>query len=646
MVDIKNSDFEMKNKDEEDLVDIGDIKFQVEVNISDFEVDIGTETMPEQKSEKIVHLNCHDHKNSLPQIDETEMSPVSHFSENSSGNFSEHQQEFNDNIVIRDNKLARIECNNKLYNQINISSSEGFVSDSSEIRSPLKKCKNGMNRRSIREKEIETNHCDNYNSVSSNKQSIDEDDFDIIEYENTSQISEDLGKIVAINKEVGYDLPEYTDDETSNDNLDISHETKKSNNAEIALKKSGYDLPEYTDDETSDDNLDISHETKKSNNAEIALKKSGVKDIIPNIRRQKTAKSVFAESFEKSDLIKKEPSTETSDILEISDMVQEEVNNDDIETVQRMSIVLPFPVPPLHSILTRTTTPSKEQLGEIKRQNLEVKTGPFSKEEDRMIIDNWKRFYKEHDLTVNPSLFIKFPRRMKLREKTDFLRYLAHGLDNRLLHRVHARFKHLVKMPHLKSGRFSPEEDEKLLNFINEAKLSNPFATLWTLPMVDRLVVNMKNVTKCDKVKHLKHKKLTEREWKKLSKKMDNIPVRKLQRAWNVTIYPRLFAKSVNLKTMKEDIIHILYKRNETDWKTVNWKEIAENYKGFTPQKIYMMFKTLVNFHVPDTKRKNLAECLEYLEHILLKQSKISTPHRFKKFKCEQGHIVYKNESE
>lgn len=79
----------------------------------------------------------------------------------------------------------------------------------------------------------------------------------------------------------------------------------------------------------------------------------------------------------------------------------------------------------------------------------------------------------------------------------------------------------------------------------------------WTPSMVDRFIKALMKITKCEKLKKLKHREFTIKEWKKLSKKIDNIPIMKLQRAWRVTIYPRLFSKEGNLRDMKVKIIQM-----------------------------------------------------------------------------------------
>lgn len=79
----------------------------------------------------------------------------------------------------------------------------------------------------------------------------------------------------------------------------------------------------------------------------------------------------------------------------------------------------------------------------------------------------------------------------------------------------------------------------------------------WTPQMVDKFIKTLMRIAKCEKLSRLKHREFTTKEWKKLSKKFDDIPIRKLQRAWKITIYPRLFSKNVNLRDMKKEIIQM-----------------------------------------------------------------------------------------
>lgn len=49
-----------------------------------------------------------------------------------------------------------------------------------------------------------------------------------------------------------------------------------------------------------------------------------------------------------------------------------------------------------------------------------------------------------------------------------------------------------------------------------------------------------------------------------------------------------------------------LYKRKETDWRNINWVEIAERFDGFTPQGLSKLFKAVAFAYVPSHLRINL----------------------------------------
>ncbi|KAJ8985546.1 hypothetical protein NQ317_019929 [Molorchus minor] len=69
-------------------------------------------------------------------------------------------------------------------------------------------------------------------------------------------------------------------------------------------------------------------------------------------------------------------------------------------------------------------------------------------------------------------------------------------------------------------------------------------------------------------------------------------------------------------------------KRNETDWKTINWKEIAKKFPGFSHANICSMFKMLVHYYIPRKKRSDLKECLRILNEVLVKPNNFASPHK------------------
>ncbi|XP_023028164.2 uncharacterized protein isoform X1 [Leptinotarsa decemlineata] len=333
------------------------------------------------------------------------------------------------------------------------------------------------------------------------------------------------------------------------------------------------------------------------------------------------------------------------------------------EVLKNLVIVLPFNIPPLHVNVER---PSRPTLDEIKAsRDFSVKTGAYSQKEDQTIKNNWKRFCKEHNLNIEPAAFFKFPRKMAKEEKVKFMQYISHGLENRPPRRVYLRFKtifgNLVKI----TGRFTKAEDEQIIEFMETTSSKKPFVDLgrilnrpsnsverhylriceqkkifWTPSKAEQLINCMLKVAKLESPYQLENQKLTAKQWKKVSKKMEGIPVIKLQRAWNITIYPRLFADG-DLAMAKRLVIDILDERQETDWRLVDWKEISRKFPGFSPEKLYMMFKKLVIHNVPEELQKDLKKSIE-----CLKEKGIAPTHKLRSYIYRNGHLVYEDDSD
>lgn len=80
---------------------------------------------------------------------------------------------------------------------------------------------------------------------------------------------------------------------------------------------------------------------------------------------------------------------------------ENESTREEIKKLRNLHIILPFTVPALHALATRTTTPTKQQTETIQNKNIPVKTGPFSKEEDEKIMENWKQLCKVRKFSRN-----------------------------------------------------------------------------------------------------------------------------------------------------------------------------------------------------------------------------------------------------
>ncbi|CAH1991143.1 unnamed protein product [Acanthoscelides obtectus] len=323
---------------------------------------------------------------------------------------------------------------------------------------------------------------------------------------------------------------------------------------------------------------------------------------------------------------------------------------------KNLSLSVPFPIPPIHEHLAD----AKQEL-EAEKLGITLKKGAFTKEEDKQIVDNWTYFCKFHDLEVKPQDFFNLISVRKL-ERLKFLQFLAHRLDNRKMHRVHMRFKTLFKKNLVHRGRYTAEEDAKILNYLKNTKSTTPYKDLaeifnrtnlsvqrryetltkakntgkveWNVHSMAKFVAKMMRMKKLKSISDLKEVELTTKQWKKLSKKLDYIPIERLRRAWKVTIYPRLFA-TANTVDVKKDIITKLYERDVTDWKTIDWKSLSNEYKGYTAQKLCTMFRQTIFHHVPKEIRGDARECLSYLKHHVL--NKLKGSHSIKRLIAEMS---------
>ncbi|XP_063918117.1 trichohyalin-like [Zophobas morio] len=324
-----------------------------------------------------------------------------------------------------------------------------------------------------------------------------------------------------------------------------------------------------------------------------------------------------------------------------------------------LRITVPWPVPPLHMIETRITMrPNEQQKRAIEELGVPIKSATYySKIEDEQITKNWKHFCKMHDLpedpkpfhnTVNPDghVIISVP------ERLNFVRFLAHNLEDRLLCSVYKRFRRLFPQQQQKTGiRFTPEEDSKIVKYLAKSSSRTPCADLgallgrnkdsiekrarilreeasfgnldvkWNTDRIQEFINHAVKVTQVKKVKHLKKREITTKEWRFLEKKL-GIPVRKLQKGWACRIYPMLFAKAhASTKQVKESLIRLLLQRGERDFKTLDWnliqKELGKDGQGFTGRGLHELLQGMIYHCVPVGTRNDAKACLEYLQQIL-----------------------------
>ncbi|EFA00678.2 hypothetical protein TcasGA2_TC003555 [Tribolium castaneum] len=338
--------------------------------------------------------------------------------------------------------------------------------------------------------------------------------------------------------------------------------------------------------------------------------------------------------------------------IDFNDILEDEKNLLTAEERKRLtdlSVLLPWPVHPLHMVETRIAgRPSKDQWNIIYARSFKLKQGIYSKSEDDIIRRNWENFCKLHDMPLDPKYFLRLATPEKeilipVKERIRFVQFLAHGLPNRLLCSVYKRFQRLFFPKEIITGRFDPREDKVILDYLKTCKSETPFSDLakilnrdrlaiekrsrklkyinegitevkWTADKIAEFMQHFVDVTKVDSVDELEDRHITVEEWKEMSARM-NLPSIKLRPAWFVRIYPRIFIhRSVKMNVVKILLIDVLIEKGKTDWRDVNWEEIAEEFDGFNGQALNKIMKELVRNYVPLSQRSDLGECLKCLE--------------------------------
>ncbi|CAH0547194.1 unnamed protein product [Brassicogethes aeneus] len=334
------------------------------------------------------------------------------------------------------------------------------------------------------------------------------------------------------------------------------------------------------------------------------------------------------------------------------------VTSSDLQVIKNLEIQLPFFIPQLHKIATCACKITKKKKSEIEDLDIVVKTGPYTKEEDRQIKKNWLEFCQEHDWDEHhPSPFLKFKHEsrefLKLKERTKFLQFLGRGLENRYLYSIYARFKRLYLHTVIKTGRFSDDEDKEIFSYITNSTSRIPFVDLakslnrdkiaiekrynylltnstttaklkWTDEIIHQFIKRIMKVTKCNDVMALKNRQITLKEWSKIARKLEfGLSSRQLQRKWKNSVYVRLFAAdALTPQQIKISLIKRFLKKKYTDWKEISWTGLSKKYEGYTADKLYSLFKNMVYKFVPKEKQDNLEVSLLYLDkRIILHQA-------------------------
>ncbi|KAF5277075.1 hypothetical protein FQA39_LY06313 [Lamprigera yunnana] len=160
-------------------------------------------------------------------------------------------------------------------------------------------------------------------------------------------------------------------------------------------------------------------------------------------------------------------------------------------------VKLPWPVPPLHLVETRMSSPvSRKQRKFIEDKEFNIKLGRYTAEEDDIILNNWKTFCEIHKIDDDPLPFLSFEAKaeskmdksaMSKYHRINFVRFLGHNLPNRQLNSIYSRFKKLFDTTI--KGRFSACDDNTILNFMKTCNDANKFSKLSSILNRDRLAI-------------------------------------------------------------------------------------------------------------------------------------------------------------
>jgi hypothetical protein len=388
----------------------------------------------------------------------------------------------------------------------------------------------------------------------------------------------------------------------------------------------------------------------------------------PKTKLARRRQSVFVESTSANHELSPTPCQsevcENKSLEELLENMEDEYRLDERELnrLNDLSVLLPWVIPPLHLIETRVTlSPTASQKVLIEALDIDVKMGKFSHLEDEQIKKNWDEFCELHDIPHDPTPFLVLVNKDLFRERLKFVQFLAHGLENRLLCSVYKRFKRLFSNQKHKSGRFTAQENWVIVEYMTKTCSRTPYADLarilnrdklavekrcarllgkkepvkWNLKKIGEFMGHLADITDVSDPNELKYRPISTEEWQELSEVL-KVPVMKLRRAWLCTIHPRLFVKkSMKYNVIKENLVVRMIENHETDWRTVNWDEIAKDFEGFTGAKLNKLIKELVSYHVPKEKQSNLKESLQFLNENVIKQNQLRN-HKLRKIKMRQ----------
>ncbi|KOX80321.1 hypothetical protein WN51_08100 [Melipona quadrifasciata] len=316
---------------------------------------------------------------------------------------------------------------------------------------------------------------------------------------------------------------------------------------------------------------------------------------------------------------------------------EDELSKEAIKRLYNLKVKLIHEVPIQHKI--EHTTGSKILTKKEKEQFLKyvsLKSGVFTSSEDKIIMDNWKKFCEVHNWNskcVHPFIHMKYEGKFyirSLKERQKFTQFLANGLPRRTLYSVLNRFKYLFGDHKKSSQRYTSAEDKTILSYMNNKqnrKRSRRFSELskilertshsiwtryqrlkrmhknkeklpkitWSLFLIEKFIKAFMSVTLCDTIEDLKDAIIPKVVWQKLEKKI-GINYDTLRKFWAYKLHMQLFCPE-RISNNREII----------------WSKVARYFDGITTAFLCRTFSNLIQEASQKINTKKFLEIMDYL---------------------------------
>ncbi|XP_015596382.1 uncharacterized protein LOC107268271 isoform X2 [Cephus cinctus] len=335
----------------------------------------------------------------------------------------------------------------------------------------------------------------------------------------------------------------------------------------------------------------------------------------------------------------------------------QDISEEKQQKLKMLTVELTHEVPEQHKveILAGTHAPTLAER-KIMRSFARMKRGPYTTEEDTIILENWQEFCELHDWDpkdVKPFLFMSYKPSVfylpDFEDRKKFVQFLAKDLPHRTLCSIYYRFRNLHQK--FKNDRYTKSEDKKILAYLgngsilysgnhkkyaelalllnrNRASIFRRYRLLlkksstlpktnvrWTLPLIEDFINELLRVTKVQDVKYLKDVEIPVLIWKKVALKL-NIYFDVLKHFWRNQLHMQLFCEEpIYMNDIKVKLIEYLYGKGLAHKSEFNWTKIGKYFDGMHTSHLSRIFKTLLE-RVPRGSSDNLWEAIEYLYEV------------------------------